>query len=92
MKDLLSISQLAKLRGMTTETLRHYDRIGLFADVSVALADMRVSILSINTVKRGDDKVLLNLKISCKNIEHYNSIVSRLKSLKDVVDVTRGYA
>ncbi len=69
-----------------------YDRIGLFADVSVALADMRVSILSINTVKRGDDKVLLNLKISCKNTEHYNSIVSRLKSLKDVVDVTRGYA
>ena len=30
MKDLLSISQLAKLRGLTTETLRHYDRIGLF--------------------------------------------------------------
>jgi GTP pyrophosphokinase len=69
-----------------------YDRIGLLADVSVALADMKVSILSVNTMKRGEDQALLNLKISCKNTEHYNSIVSRLKSLKDVIDVTRGYA
>ena len=35
MKDLLSISQLAKLRGLTTETLRHYDRIGLFSPVYI---------------------------------------------------------
>jgi len=69
-----------------------YDRIGLLADVSVALADMKVLILSVNTVKRGEEQVLLNLKISCKNTEHYHSIVSRLKSLKDVIDVTRGYA
>jgi GTP pyrophosphokinase len=69
-----------------------YDRIGLLADVSVALADMKVSILSVNTVKKGEEQVLINLKISCKNTEHYHSIVSRLKSLRDVVDVTRGYA
>ncbi|MBQ7380634.1 MAG: bifunctional (p)ppGpp synthetase/guanosine-3',5'-bis(diphosphate) 3'-pyrophosphohydrolase, partial [Clostridia bacterium] len=69
-----------------------YDRIGLLADVSVALADMKVSILSVNTMKRGDEQALINLKISCKNTEHYHSIVSRLKSLKDVIDVTRGYA
>lgn len=30
MKDYLSITELAKLRNLTTETLRHYDRIGLF--------------------------------------------------------------
>lgn len=29
MKDYLNITQLAKLRNVTTETLRHYDRIGL---------------------------------------------------------------
>lgn len=29
-ENLLSISQMAKLRKVTTETLRHYDRIGLF--------------------------------------------------------------
>ena len=28
-KGLLSITEMARLRGITTETLRHYDRIGL---------------------------------------------------------------
>lgn len=31
--DLLSISEMAKLRRVTTETLRHYDRIGLFKPI-----------------------------------------------------------
>ncbi|KRF38686.1 hypothetical protein ASG93_24430 [Paenibacillus sp. Soil787] len=30
LKEKLTISEMAKLRGMTTETLRHYDRIDLF--------------------------------------------------------------
>lgn len=30
MKERLTISEMAQLRGMTTETLRHYDRIDLF--------------------------------------------------------------
>lgn len=30
-KDLMSISQFADLRGITAETLRHYDRIGLLS-------------------------------------------------------------
>ena len=69
-----------------------YDRIGIIADVSMALADMRVSILAINSQKKSNDTLILNLKISCKNIEHYKSIVSRLRSLKDITDVTRGFS
>ena len=30
MKAYLSITQLGKIKHITTETLRHYDRIGLF--------------------------------------------------------------
>ncbi len=30
MKDIISITELARLRNVSTETLRHYDRIGLF--------------------------------------------------------------
>ncbi|MFD1136449.1 MerR family transcriptional regulator [Paenibacillus urinalis] len=30
MKERLTISEMAKLRGLTSETLRHYDRVGLF--------------------------------------------------------------
>ncbi|MGN1048480.1 MAG: RelA/SpoT family protein [Eubacteriales bacterium] len=68
------------------------DRLGLIADLTMALAEMKVSILSINSQKKADDSVILNLKISCKNIDHYKSIVSRLKSLDGVNDVTRGFS
>ena len=68
------------------------DAMGVLAAITVALADMKVSILHINSQKAGDDRAIINLKISCKNVEHYNSIVSRLRSLKNILDVTRGFS
>lgn len=35
LKDKLTIGEFAKLRNITTETLRHYDRIGLVKPVKV---------------------------------------------------------
>ena len=78
-------SQYEALLQLTTD-----DNIGVLADISVALADMRVAILQVNTVRK-QDRAWINLKVSCKNTEHYASIVSRLKSLKSVISVTRGY-
>lgn len=69
-----------------------YDGIGILADISMTLADMKVSVLSINSQKKSEDRVIINLKISCKNVEHYKSIVSRLKDLRNVEDVTRGFS
>ena len=68
------------------------DRIGILADISVALADMRVYILQINTTTDSDEHSIVNLKVSCKNVEHYHSIVSRLRSIKGVADVVRGFS
>lgn len=68
------------------------DTVGVLADITVALADMKVSILQINSQKAGADRVIINLKVSCKNVEHYNSIVSRLRGLKNILDVTRGFS
>ena len=68
------------------------DRIGMLADITVALADMRVSILQVNVVSRGSDEAIVNLKVGCKNIEHYNFIVSRLRTLNGVNDILRGFA
>lgn len=67
------------------------DRISMLADISVALADMKVSILQINTQKAGADQSLINMSVSCKNLSHFNSIISKLKSIKGVNDVSRGY-
>ena len=66
------------------------DSITLLAEVTTALADMKVSLLQINTQKKGDDNMLINLTVGCKNTSHYNSIVSRLKRVPSVVSVTRG--
>lgn len=68
------------------------DTLGLLAEVTVALADMRVSIISINTQKCQGDSTIINLSLSCKNTDHVNSIVARLKGINGIVDVVRGFA
>ena len=68
------------------------DRVGMLADVAVALADMKVAILQVNSQKRNNGKGIISLKISCKNIEHYNSIVARLRTLNGVESVGRGFS
>jgi len=82
--------------GQTNETyearlqIRAEDDIGVIAGISVALADMRVSITQINTQtdKRGDS--VINVVVACRSVTHYNSIVSRLRSVPKVISVTRG--
>ena len=68
------------------------DRMGIVADVSVALSEMRVFLLQINTTASGSENTIINLKISCKNVEHYHSIVSRLRAINGVLDVVRGFS
>jgi GTP pyrophosphokinase len=68
------------------------DRVGMLADIAVALSDMKVSILQVNSQKRTNGRGIISLKISCKNIEHYNSIVARLRTLDGVESVARGFS
>ena len=67
------------------------DGIGIIASISMALADMRVSISSINTQTLKNGTVAIHLSIGCRNTSHFESIVSRLRSLKSVISVTRGF-
>ena len=68
------------------------DRIGMLADITVALADMRVSILQISVLNRSDGRNIVNLKVGCRNIDHCNSIVSRLRGLNGVDNILRGFS
>ena len=68
------------------------DRIGMLADITAALADMRVSIMQINVTPRTDSAYVINMKIGCRNIDHYNSIVSRLRGLRGIVNILRGFS
>ena len=64
------------------------NRISILADISVALADMKVDIVSISS-RNIESTSLINMTISCKDIGHFNSIISRLRNIKDVIRVTR---
>jgi len=65
--------------------------IGVLASVSRVLADMKVLILQVNTQQAGKDTTILNLTVSCKSTEHYQSIVSRLRTVSGVLSVSRGF-
>jgi len=64
----------------------------LLADLTSAIAEMRVSLHSINTQNKGNGDILINITVGCKNTDHFHSIMSRLKSVNHVLDVKRGYA
>jgi GTP pyrophosphokinase len=64
------------------------NRMSILAEISIALSEMRVDIVSINT-KNVEDTTIISMTISCKDIGHFNSIVSRLRNIKDVIRVTR---
>ena len=68
------------------------DAIGVIASISMALADMHVSISSINTQTLRSGDVAINIAIGCRNTSHFDSIVSRLRSLKTVISVSRGFS
>lgn len=68
------------------------DRIGMLADITTALADMRVSILQLNVTSRGGAASIVNLKIGCRNIDHCNFIVARLRGLRGVDNILRGFS
>ncbi len=67
-----------------------HDEIGMLAEISSALAELHVGILSINSHNvSNNDTIMISIKIRTKNVEHYNSIISRIKRIRNVVDVTR---
>ena len=67
------------------------DGIGVLAGISMALADMKVSISQINTQPTKDGDVAINIVVGCRNVDHYDSIVSRLRNLPKIISVRRGF-
>ena len=63
----------------------------LIADLTGALAEMRVALHQISTQNKGKDDILVNMVVGCKDTSHFESIVSRLRSVPAVHSVTRGH-
>ncbi len=65
------------------------DRSRLFADVSGQLADMRVPIYAINARAIGDARAVMTVTIGIQSTEHLNSVIARLRKVKDITEIIR---
>lgn len=70
--------------------IRAVQSLTLIADMTAALAEMRISVLQINSQKCSMDETLISLVISCRNLEHLRAIVARLQTIRGVEAVVRG--
>ncbi len=68
------------------------DRIGVIADISRTLADMKVSIIQINSQNDQSGASIINLTIACKDMNHCHAIEARLRAIPDVEAVSRGFS
>ena len=65
------------------------DRANLVSDIALALGDMRVPIYSLTARSAEQGRARMSVTVGITNTEHLNSVVARLKKVKDVVSVNR---
>lgn len=66
-----------------------YDRTGIMAEIMAALAEMKISILSINAKTSDTKNVVIHMGISIKDLAQFEFITIKIRRLKDVYAVER---
>lgn len=66
-----------------------YDRTGMIADIMAALAEMKISITSINAKVSETKSVTIHLGISIKDLAQFEFVTTKIRRLKDVYKVQR---
>ncbi|MGN0984487.1 MAG: ACT domain-containing protein, partial [Gemmiger sp.] len=65
------------------------DRDNLVSDIALALGDMRVPIYSLTARAADHGRARMSVTVGITNTEHLNSVVAKLKKVRDVISVTR---
>ena len=65
------------------------DRIGLLADISVMLSNIRVLITNINSRSHKDGTFVMTCTIFVDGIEHLKSVISKIEKIDGVLTVER---
>lgn len=73
-----------------TLTLTCYNRIGLAADITTALANLHVMIHRLSARETKDRYVKISVTIDVKSLEHLDSVIARLKKINSVIEIVRG--
>ena len=61
----------------------------IIADVTIALRDLKVELMSMTTKETGDT-IIINCGVRCRDVDHANLIIAAIRKVRDVYDVTRG--
>ncbi len=73
----------------TTLMLHVNNVIGVMANLTRILADLKVNIRSIATREESKDTAIITITIDVKSLDHLNFIVSRIRKDSDVLDIQR---
>ena len=65
------------------------DRDGLLGDIAVALGELRVPIYALNARQADNGRATMTVTLGISNTEHLNSVVNKLRKIRDVIAVTR---
>ena len=65
------------------------DRVGMMADISKVIADMRVMIYGINTKSKKDGRASIELTLAVNGIEHLQGVMAKILKINGVLDVER---
>ena len=69
--------------------IRAFDRVGLLADVAASISKSGANIISVDTETRSKEVAYLNFTLSVNDTEHLNSVISAVKGVKFVQEVSR---
>lgn len=66
-----------------------YDRTGIMAEIMAILAEMKISILSVNAKTSDTKNVTIHMGISIKDLAQFEFVATKIRRLKDVYAVER---
>ena len=66
-----------------------YDRTGIMAEIMATMAEMKISILSVNAKTSDTKNVTIHMGISIKDLAQFEFVATKIRRLKDVYAVER---
>ena len=64
-------------------------RIGLMADVAIAVANMRVNIVNISTHDMKDGRTIVELTVNVSGLDHLKNLISKIEKIDGILSVER---
>ncbi|MEG0896103.1 MAG: bifunctional (p)ppGpp synthetase/guanosine-3',5'-bis(diphosphate) 3'-pyrophosphohydrolase [Ruthenibacterium sp.] len=65
------------------------DRAGLTADIAILIAEMRLPCYALNARQMADGRATMRITIGVNNTEHLNTVIAKLRRIKNVTSITR---